>query len=355
MHSSLTHHQFKVINRHGTSLLKCQVGLTAAGLLLCAQPISADPQKGTHSPWPNTIPIGVLGFQPEGIERGRGQEFFVSGASYQTRFGAGISPHAGAIYKGNLLTGEVWNLVPATGIPAAGLSYDARTDYLYAVSASFGRGVIVYDATTGEEIRTYSFTDPADPLAPMVINDLLVTRQAVYCTDSVNPVLYEILLGPGGRLPETPQVNKLFLSPEFVMIPGKFNANGLVGDFGGQQLIVVNISSGVLYLVETADGQATPITIEGAEQLFANGDGLYLEGRTLYICQNFLEKIAVVQLSGDLTQGIFVKNLESPVLQVPTTITGFADGIYAINTHFWEIAADPFNVQTLTEVVRLPQ
>ena len=101
--------------------------------------------------------------------------------------------------------------------------------------------------------------------------------------------------------------------------------------------------------------EARPITIEGAEQWFVDGDGLYLEDHTLYICQNFSEKIAVVELSDDLTKGIFIKHLESPTLQVPTTITGFADGIYAINTHFWEIAADPFNVQTLTEVVRLPQ
>ena len=75
--------------------------------------------------------------------------------------------------------------------------------------------------------------------------------------------------------------------------------------------------------------------------------------------QNFSNKIAVVQLSHDLTEGQFVKNLVSDDFAVPTTITGFGDSIYAINTHFCEITtfcgnpnpADPTSFQT--EVVKL--
>ena len=58
-----------------------------------------------------------------------------------------------------------------------------------------------------------------------------------------------------------------------------------------------------------------------------------MSGRSLYIMQNFDNKIAVVQLSGDLTGGTFEKNIVSDDFRTPTTITGFGDSIYAINSH----------------------
>ncbi|MFB3040998.1 MAG: hypothetical protein ACE1ZS_04205 [Candidatus Poribacteria bacterium] len=141
----------------------------------------------------------------------------------------------------------------------------------------------------------------------------------------------------------------------FEMVGG-FNANGLVGDFDGRQLVIVNISTGVLYRVDTASGEASPLEIEGAEQLFADGDGLYLSGRTLYIMQNFSDKIAVVQLSGDLSRGEFIKNIpgegEFNPLNVATTIIGFGNSLYAINTNIFDrIFGNPAEIQS--EVVRL--
>jgi hypothetical protein len=101
--------------------------------------------------WPDLIPIAA-GMEPEGIEMGRDTDFFVGGNSW-----SGNLTNAGAIYKGNLLTGEGQILVPPTGKPLSGLSYDARTDYLYAAtgfSSGFSgpwweQGVKVYAATSG--------------------------------------------------------------------------------------------------------------------------------------------------------------------------------------------------------------
>jgi len=312
--------------------------------------------------WPEAIAMPT-GFEGEGIELGKGHEFFVGGFSFSSvlvpAFGGPTHPmseYAGAIYKGNLRTGEGAILVPPTDKPVSGLSYDPRTDYLYAATGFtdlvngiiIDQGVIVYDASSGEFIMEIEFGDN------IVINDCLVTRTAVYCTDSFNPNLYKLVLEKGGRLPSTP-VFEVIPMPGFEM-PGLFNANGLVGDFDGKQLVIVNIDSGVLYRVDTASGEASPLEIEGTEQLFPNGDGLYLKGRTLYIMQNFFNKIAVVQLSGDLSGGEFIKNIpgegEINPLDIATSIIGFGNGIYAINTHFEEFFwKDPALVQT--EVVRL--
>ncbi len=312
--------------------------------------------------WPEEIAIPT-GFEAEGIERGKGHEFFLGGMSFSSvlvpAFGGPAHPmsgYAGAIYKGNLRTGEGAILVPPTGKPVSGLSYDPRTDYLYAATGFLDlvtgiiidMGVIVYDASSGDVIMEIGFGNN------ILINDCLVTRAAVYCTDSFNPNLYKLVLEKGGRLPSTPVV-KVILMSGFEMVPG-FNANGLVGKFDGKQLVIVNISSGVLYRVDTASGEASALEIEGAEQLFANGDGLYLDGLTLYIMQNFANKIAVVQLSGDLSGGEFIKNIpgegEINPLDVATSIIGFGNGIYAINTHFNEFfVSNPADVQA--EVVRL--
>ncbi len=317
--------------------------------------------------WPDAIAIPI-GFEGEGIELGKGQEFFLGANSLSSLFGEAFFgiPHetsefAGAIYKGNLRTGVGAILAPPTGKPVSGLSYDPRTDYLYAATGfgsgddegnfTFtGQGVTVYDASSGDIIREVTFGDGTG----ITINDCLVTRTGVYCTDSFNPNLYKVVLEHGGRLPSTPVVEVIPMSG-FDMVPG-FNANGLVGNFDGRQLVIVNISSGVLYRVDTASGEASPLEIEGAEQLFPDGDGLYLNGRTLYIMQNFSDKIAVVQLSGDLSGGEFIKNIPgegapNPLI-IATTIIGFGNSLYAINTDIFErVFGDPALVQS--EVVRL--
>lgn len=334
--------------------------LATTGIILTAIPATAKPSGGKNGNWPDLIPLGVVGFEPEGIERGRGHDFFVGGFTYSSAFLGAPDPsvHAGSIYKGNLRTGEVSILVAPTGEGIAGLSYDARTDYLYTVNnlratpTCEGSAVLVYDATTGDLIEEICVGFPHR------LNDILVTAQGVFITDTAKPTLLEIPLGAGGRLPALPTVVEIEMSPAPGMDPLPPGANGLVGRFSGRHLVVGNGDTGVLYRVDMDSGEAIPIDVVGEEQFFGGADGLYLDGHTLYICRNFPNKIAVVQLSGDLTEGTFVKNIESPDLHVPTTIIGFGNCIYAINTRFFEIAEaiqndPPLAVQTLVEVVKL--
>jgi hypothetical protein len=327
-----------------TVLLAAAIMLTAA---LSTTVSAHEIDQTSRIIWPDLIPIPV-GFEPEGIEMGKDQDFFVGTLAW-----SGNLTNAGAIYKGDLVTGEGQVLVAPTGKKLSGLSYDARTDYLYAATGISGgfsgpwseQGVKVYTGTSGRLLGEIIFGDD------MVINDVLVTDTGVYCTDSVSTTLYKILLEDDGRVFST-TAEKIEMTG-FEMAEG-LNANGLVGDFDGKELVVINITTGVLYLVNTESGAASPVNVQGDEQLFSDGDGLYMDGRTLYIMQNFSQKIAVVELSDDLTQGTFVKNIVSDDFSIPTTITGYGSCIYAINTHFLEFIAeggDPTLVQT--EVVKV--
>jgi hypothetical protein len=336
MKNSITNHLHR-----STVLLSAAIILTATlSITVPAHEID----QTSRVIWPDLIPIPV-GFEAEGIELGRDQDFFVGTLSW-----SGNLTNAGAIYKGNLVTGEGQVLVPPTGKPLVGLSYDARTDYLYAATG-FGnpnreRGVNVYAATSGRLLGEIIFGDE------MVINDVLVTDTAVYCTDSISTTLYRIPLEDDGKVFSS-TVEKIEMTG-FVMDPDGKNANGLVGDFDGKELLIINIRTGVLYLVDTESGAASPVNIQGDEQLFQNGDGLYMDGRTLYIMQNFAQKIAVVDLSDDLTQGTFIKNLVSDDFNIPTTITGFGNCIYAINTHFREFRAEGADTTLIqSEVVKV--
>jgi hypothetical protein len=331
-----------ITNRSNRSVVLLAAAITFISIL-CATATAQETDQSERVIWPDLIPIAV-GMEPEGIELGRDTDFFVGGNSW-----SGNLTNAGAIYKGNLLTGEGQILVPPTGKPLSGLSYDERTDYLYAAtgfSSGFSgpwweQGVKVYAATSGRLLGEIIFGDN------IVANDVLVTDKAVYCTDSVSTTLYKIPLENDGKVFSS-NFEKIEMTG-FEMDPNDFNANGLVGDFDGKQLVIVNIATGVLYLVDTETGVASPVAIQGDEQLFPDGDGLYMDGRTLYIMQNFSQKIAVVELSEDLTQGTFVKNLVSDDFSIPTTIIGYGNCIYAVNTHFLEFiaeGADPTSIQS---------
>ena len=333
--------------------------------------LSQGTAKSAHvqqASWPDLIDLPI-GFEPEGIELGRGHDFFAGAFSFSSFLGplAGqthpTSPFAGAIYKGDLHTGKGEILVEPTGRPIAGLSYDARTDNIYAAvgdSTTLGgdrtnAGVVIYNGTSGDKVGEIIFGDGIG------VNDILVTKSAVFATDSFSTQseIYKIPLENGGRLPSLPVFEIVELTE-----PGVARLNGLVGSFDGNDLVVINDDSGLLYHVDTESGAATVIDVQGEQTTFKSGDGLYLSGRTLYIMQNQvsspdeLGKIAVVQLSGDLSKGTFVKDIVSGDFRTPTTITGFGDSIYAINSHvlFNGSSEDViFNSGTVqSEIVKVP-
>ena len=260
------------------------------------------------------------GWGPEGIEIGRGTDFY-AGARQQ-------SPFAGAIYKGDLRTGAGEILVaPQAGRFALGLKLDKRTDHLFVAGGPSG-AAFIYDGTTGAEVDTFQFAE-----APTFVNDVIVTRTAAYFTDSLNPALYVVPLGPGGELPNSASFTVLSLSGDYVMAPG-FNANGIAATPNGKSLIIVQSNTGLLYRVDPSSGVTTLIDLNGA--LVTNGDGILLDGHTLYVCRNALNQIAVVELDPSLATGDYVGDIVSPDFKIPTTIAEFGNSLYAVNARFGE-------------------
>ena len=296
-------------------------------LALCATMIGAT----STAPFPEVIPL-PNGFQPEGIAVGEGTTFFVG------------SIPTGAVYRGDLTTGQGAILVPAqAGRSSIGLKYDDRTGLLFVAGGATGKAFI-YDAGSGANIAEIQLST-----LPSFINDVVITQTAAYFTNSFQPTLHKVPLGEDGALPATPTSEALPLSGDYVFQPGVFNANGIDALPNGKTLLIVNSTEGALYNVNASTGVATRIDLGGGS--VPRGDGILLQGKTLYAVQNAFNQIAEVQLSNDFNSGEIVSLITSPLFRVPTTIAGFGDTLYVVNARF----GTPPTPDTEYEVVRVPE
>lgn len=295
--------------------------IALSGLMIAAGPAQV---------FPDVIELPE-GFQPEGIAVGKGHTFYVGSLA------------TGAIYRGDLRTGEGALVVdPQPGRVSVGLKYDDRTGYLFVAGGPTGNAY-VDDGGTGAEIAVIPLTAPGT-----FINDVVITKDAAYFTESFRPVLYRVALENNGELSSPLNVEEILLTGDFQFIPNAFNTNGIAATPNGKTLIIVNSSTGTLYNVDPQTGVATQIDLGGDSVPF--GDGLLLEGKTLYVVQNQLNQIAVVELNADLTQGTIVDTITSSDFDVPTTIARFGNSLYAVNARF-----GPPPPPTEFQVVRVPR
>jgi streptogramin lyase len=275
-----------------------------AALALCTLlPATTDAKS-----FPSTIALPD-GWQPEGIATGRGATFY-----------AGSLPD-GAVYRGSYRTGQGSVLVPPqTGRAATGLKYDGRGDRLFVAGAMSGR-VYVYDAATGHDVRVY------DVPGAGFINDVVITRDAAYFTDSFVPVLYKIPIGHRGALGD---LETIPITGDLVYGTG-FNANGIEATPNGKSLIIVQSNTGKLFRADPRTGSTEEIPLD---RPVTNGDGILLRGHTLVVVRNQDELLSFVALAPGLASGTVVREIGDPRFDVPTTVAAFGSALYPINARF---------------------
>jgi sugar lactone lactonase YvrE len=250
------------------------------------------------------------GFQPEGIEVGRGTTFYVGSVAN------------GAIYRGDLRSGNGAILVAGqAGKAATGIELD-RFNRLFVAGAGTG-DAYVYNARTGALLRMYDFAS-----GDTFINDVVVTRSAAYFTGSRKAVLYVVPIGTEGALGA---FRTLSLSGDFALGSG-FNLNGIDATPNGKTLVAVQTNTGKLFRIDPVSGATRTISL-GGESL-PNGDGILLTGKRLYVVQNQLNRVAVVSLASNLSSGRVITRLTDPDFAVPTTIDDHGRRLYAVNARF---------------------
>lgn len=285
--------------------------LTAITLpLLIATSFAASPSvRADDFPTVLQLPDGWL---PEGIAVGNGTTLY-----------SGSRRHGG-IYAVDLETGVGHVLVPGReGRAATGLKFDARTGYIFASGAATG-DLHVYNSSTGDNVASYKLA--ATP-GPTFINDVILTPYAAYLTDSMRPVLYRVPLGQDGSLPAAGEIEVVNLKGDYVHQAG-FNVNGIETTPSGDGLIIVQSNTGRLFEVNPFTGNTTRIDL-GSDTVLS-GDGLLMDGRTLYVVRNPNE-VVKIQMAPNFLSGHVVGRLTNPGFDATTTAARSGNKLYVVN------------------------
>jgi len=299
------------------------VALTSAALTVTlAGPAAAHPrQHADYGGRPERIALPD-GFQPEGIAIDRGSRAYLG------------SRTNGDIVSVDLRTGER-DLVSrglGPGNPSVGLKVDRGL--LYVAGGGTGTSRVI-STRTGAILADYSFT-PVSETQPSFVNDVVLTRDRAWFTDSRKPQLYSVTRS---KDPRRARVETLALTGDWKQAAAPANsANGIALSPDGRSLLVVDSATGTLFRVNPRTGVARTVDLGGA--VLTNGDGLLVRGRTLYAVQNRLNQVAVVRLDRSGSRGRLVDTLTSADLRrpatfdIPTTAAFYRGSLYLPNARF---------------------
>ncbi|MFI6828008.1 hypothetical protein ACIBG5_12965 [Kribbella sp. NPDC050241] len=265
------------------------------------------------APFPASIPL-PKDFQPEGIATGPGATFYAGSLT------------TGDIFRGSLRTGKGAIFVDAPpGRSASGMKVERDAKRLWVAGGATGHAY-VYSTRSGSTVK-----DLVLATGDSLINDVTVTEHAAYFTDTFAPVIYKVPIGHHGRI-GTPQTIPLS-GPAAVM--GVFpNLNGIDAPRSGKWLILGHSSRGELYLVNPRTGASRTIAITGGTITPGTPDGILLDGRTLWVVENFAERLVKIRLSGDLTSGRITETFTSKLFRIPTTVAKSGDRLALVNARF---------------------
>lgn len=270
---------------------------------------------GAAMPFPDSIPLPD-DFQPEGIAVGTGSTFYVG------------SLNDGDIYRGDLRSGAGAVFIDESEGQAAGMKVDARNHRLFVAGAGTSKG-IVYDTRDGSTVAAYQFTPPGDAF----VNDVVVTHDAAYFTDTFAPRLFKVPIADDGTLGAAQEIA---VSGPASPVVG-FGLNGIDATPDGATLVVVNTGLAAAFTIDPATGVSQEITIPGGP-LPDSPDGILLDGRTLWVVANFAETVVKIRLAPDLTSGEVVATLTDAdvdgLFRVPTTVAEFGNRLALVNARF---------------------
>ncbi len=228
----------------------------------------------------------------------------------------------GDLLRLQLRTGRTRVLSEGPGTPSLGLKLDRRKR-LWVAGGSGGDARVV-DTADGEVLATYDVG-----AEPSFVNDVVLTGHAAWFTDSLQPQLYRVPvrrdLRAQGALRTVP------LTGEWEQTEG-LNANGIAPTPNERALLVVQTSTGLLFRVDPGTGEATRVRTGGVR--LADGDGLLLEGRTLYAVQNARNLVAALRVSPGGRRAVLLERGSSPDFDVPTTVASARGGLYLPNARF---------------------
>lgn len=270
---------------------------------------------------------------PAGASTSSGDDVIVlrgAGSAEGIAAGGGTTFYAGElltgdIFRGDIRDGKAKRFIDAPeGRMAVGMKADTRNDLLFVAGGTSGKAY-VYDTDTREPVKEYD-------LAPGFINDVTLTRDGAWFTNSAAPELYFLPVSGRGELGKAADVETLEVGGEAgrPLQPGQFGFNGIAAAGDGDVLIVAHTQNQALYTVDPGTGKSK--RIKGPDLKFI--DGILVKDRTVWAVQNMANQVSRLKLSSDLTSFRVKDVITSKHFDVPTTVARFGDTLAAVNAKF---------------------
>lgn len=295
------------------------------------------PSQPGRSDLPSTYVVSEeQGVLPEGIE------VTPAGRIYVTSSGTG-DVRVGSVGSATMRTFARGSEVGRSS--ALGVHADAR-GRVFVASPS---GVDVY-SSDGELLARRAAAD--DEEASTYLNDLVITSDAVYVTDSANALVWRMDLR-GNVIGELrPWLRARQLMPSFE--PGWFYLNGIVASPDGSRLLVSAQGLGALIRVDTEAAAAEFVVMDGS--IFGNfgPDGMVLErdvvrGVLNYGAPDRGQGLYVARLDPQWRSGSVVAATTDADFSTPTTVAASGDRYLVVNSQLdtapgsppWTVVAVP--------------
>jgi len=312
--------------------------LVPTAVILLALPILSASAGGKA--FPKIVPA-LEGAPPEGFTIGKGYMAYNGSID-------------GSIFKMNLRTGQGRILVKAEpdfdvfagDCYKLGMRVDPRSNYLFVAGCQVGNAY-VFDADTGKEIMKYQLDDSGNS----VINDIAITRDAVYFTDFGQPFIYRLPLSKNGRIPSAEDAaTAIPLTGDFEVGDNDFGAfaNGIVATPNGKTLIIGNSGTSKIFRVDPTTGYADEIIVD--PPLFGYQEGSFLDGIVLYDGVLFIlspgataagDIVQVVELADDMLTGTLLGTISDSGMDGVASGAMHGDSLYVNNARYSDFPGSP--------------
>ncbi|MEV4144791.1 hypothetical protein AB0J40_14050 [Amycolatopsis sp. NPDC049691] len=250
------------------------------------------------------------------------------------RSAEGITPAGGGTYyTGDLVAGTIFRedvkrgtaerfIEAPPGTTAAGVDLDRRHDLLFVAGGAGGKAY-VYDVRTKAKVADFTFGDPRTSY----VNDVAVTPQGAWFTDSYHPQLFFVPV-VAGRLgvPRTLPVT----GPGAGGSPDDFFMNDVIATPSGDTLLVAATTPGKVYTIDPRTGASTEI----AGLTAPNVVSLVLEGHRLWAVQ-LDDKITRWCLDGALSHAVPAGTITDPLFDQPVSAAKIGDRLAVVNSHIY--------------------
>ncbi len=251
------------------------------------------------------------------------------------------STTSGNIYRGNATAAAVDLFLPG--------GVDGRTDVrglkvgngrLYLAGGPTAQ-LFVYDIASKRLLGKF-----ATGLTPSFVNDVTIAPNGdAYFTDSNSPAIYRVAADVTAANAFERWID---LTGSPIVYGQGFNLNGIAASADGKYLVTVQSNTGKLFRIEIATKRVTEIATGGEPLL--GGDGVLLDGQTLWVMRNAVATLVTLRLAPDFGSATVIATDKDADFDFPTTFARVGSNLLVVNSQLNKRTANQSPVLPFTVV-----